>query len=76
MQSNLTIEQPALFDVDQMLLTAELEKELDRALCRRYFAGWTRSGSLRTDIVVDGITFDQFQAAADRLAVSATSTTP
>jgi len=63
--------QPALFTTEELAATVELERELDRALCETYFRGWVAAGSLSTDTVVDGITFDDFRAAGDRLAIAA-----
>lgn len=63
--------QEALFEIEDIQATAELERDMDRALCKKYFRGWIRAGALSTETVVDGITFADFQAAGDRLAAAA-----
>ncbi|PZT93022.1 MAG: hypothetical protein DI630_27740 [Gordonia sp. (in: high G+C Gram-positive bacteria)] len=64
--------QEALFEIEDIQATAELERDMDRALCKKYFAGWIAAGQLSTTTIVDGITFEDFRAAGDRLAAAAT----
>lgn len=62
--------QPALFTEAEMAASAELDRQLDRALCQQYFQAWI-TGGMNTSVTTNGITFADFQTAGDRLAAAA-----
>lgn len=43
------------------------EIDPDQEVCQRYMDGWLAAGALTEDLVVDGITFAEYQDAAQRL---------
>lgn len=58
--ATLTADAPVYTDTD---------RDRDVALCRAYFGAWTSSfGTGRNSAQHESITFEDFQAAADRLA--------
>lgn len=64
------LELPELPELPVVPVYDEQDRQADRELCQRYFKTWCRSfGNLERDPAGhSGISFAQFQAAADRLA--------
>jgi hypothetical protein len=68
-----TAAQPTLSDADEPVKAdagayTEVDRAADRELCQRFFCGWIRGFGNGTTPVIEGITFSEFQAGADRLA--------
>lgn len=58
--------QQSLFNVGHELAYTELDRKLDRALCKQYFQIWLRFQGT-PELHEQPLTFAQFEAAADRL---------
>lgn len=61
-----TVVQEPLFDLSEITTYTWLDHELDRALCTQFLNAWLATGGA-DDVVTNGITQTDFEAACERL---------